>query len=229
MSKSQTHEHVPPKALYMYEKLANKAAALDSVCEQLGSAMCRITNSLDKVDLEQVAVASMSQYQLQTYGRICCDSDGKLNTASVLLEGTKQLSSGLRVKLDLSKLNQYSIFPGQIVAVKGVNPTGKALVVKDLFFENPPPPPENITTPFNDENSIHIVVAAGPFTAPDNLHYEPLVDLINYVAENRPHVLILVGPFVEFNHQEIQKCEMADSFDEFFEQCIGNVMTGIKE
>lgn len=56
---------------------------------------------------------------MTTCGRICCDADGKLNAASVLLEGSRELSKGQVAKLNLNQLPGYSIFPGQIVAVQG--------------------------------------------------------------------------------------------------------------
>ncbi len=47
-------------------------------------------------------------------GRIVCDSEGHLNASSVLLEGTLQHSKGHSVKLDLSQLPSYRLFPGQV-------------------------------------------------------------------------------------------------------------------
>ena len=47
-------------------------------------------------------------------GRVCCDSEGRLNECSVLLEGSMELSGGQRVRLDLSKLQNFRIFPGQV-------------------------------------------------------------------------------------------------------------------
>ena len=43
-----------------------------------------------------------------------CDSEGHLNANSVLLEGTLQHSAGHSVKLDLSQLPAYRLFPGQV-------------------------------------------------------------------------------------------------------------------
>ena len=47
-------------------------------------------------------------------GRICCDSEGRLNERSILLEGSVELSNGMRTKLDLSRLDSYKLFPGQV-------------------------------------------------------------------------------------------------------------------
>ena len=47
-------------------------------------------------------------------GRICCDSQGKLNAKSVLLEGSRQTSAGKQIAVDLSELKKYALFPGQV-------------------------------------------------------------------------------------------------------------------
>ena len=52
---------------------------------------------------------------MSVIGRICCDSNGKLNSQSVILEGSQELFSGQQIKLDLSELRQFALFPGQVV------------------------------------------------------------------------------------------------------------------
>lgn len=51
-------------------------------------------------------------------GQIACDSNGKLNAKSAVLEGDRQRSAGARVPLDLSELPEFSLFPGQV----GISP-----------------------------------------------------------------------------------------------------------
>lgn len=46
-------------------------------------------------------------------GQICCDSNGKLNAQSVLLEAGPE-QGGQQVPVDLSELKDYSLFPGQV-------------------------------------------------------------------------------------------------------------------
>ena len=53
--------------------------------------------------------------EVSVIGRVCCDSNGKLNAQSVMLEGSQELSSGARVKLDLSEVRQFALFPGQVM------------------------------------------------------------------------------------------------------------------
>jgi len=47
-------------------------------------------------------------------GRVCCDSVGKLNASSLMLEGSLDLSYGQQVKVDLTNLQQFALFPGQV-------------------------------------------------------------------------------------------------------------------
>lgn len=46
-------------------------------------------------------------------GQICCDSNGKLNAQSVLLEAGPE-QGGQQVPVNLSELKEYSLFPGQV-------------------------------------------------------------------------------------------------------------------
>lgn len=47
-------------------------------------------------------------------GAASSSSAGALNEQSVLLEGSREASGGARVRLDLSQLPSYRIFPGQV-------------------------------------------------------------------------------------------------------------------
>lgn len=46
-------------------------------------------------------------------GQICCDSNGKLNSQSVLVEAGPE-QGGQQVPVNLSELKEYSLFPGQV-------------------------------------------------------------------------------------------------------------------
>lgn len=76
---------------------------------------------------------------------------------------------------------------------------------------------------------MNIVVAAGPFTLQNNLLYEPLEDLLKYVIENKPNLLILLGPFLEQNHDCILNGNAVEYFGTHFENLIENIMDRLKE
>ncbi|KAL3154503.1 hypothetical protein ABBQ32_013965 [Trebouxia sp. C0010 RCD-2024] len=155
-------------------------------------------------------------------GRICCDSEGRLNERSVLLEGSIELSNGMRTRLDLSKLDSFKIFPGQVVVVKGSNPAGACIVAHQLYSSIPAPMPESSfdqlkqAAEASGEQGLCIVAAAGPFTSKDDVLFEPLQAVLNHCAERPPHVLLLLGPFVDAEHPLVQAGTLQDSFDDIF-------------
>ena len=54
------------------------------------------------------------QAKISVVGRVVCDGLGKLNAKSVLLQGSQSSSSSRRVKVDLSHVSKFSLFPGQV-------------------------------------------------------------------------------------------------------------------
>jgi len=48
------------------------------------------------------------------------------------------------------------------------------------------------------------MVAAGPFTNVSDLLYEPLVELLELCKRDKPHVLILMGPFLDAKSTNLQ-------------------------
>lgn len=61
---------------------------------------------------------SLCQVEINTVGRVCCDSVGKLNASSLVFEGSIDLSQGQQVKVDLSNIHQFALFPGQVNQMK---------------------------------------------------------------------------------------------------------------
>ena len=104
---------------------------------------------------------------MSVIGRICCDSNGKLNSQSVILQGSQKFSSGHQINLGLSELRQFGLFPGQIVAVEGVNSTGQKLVVNkfctgvQLPFHSPVENAEHASEGIKSGNHYKISQAAG--------------------------------------------------------------------
>lgn len=69
------------------------------------------------------------------------------------------------------------------------------------------------------------MVASGPFTQSDSMTYQPLEDLVLYVKEHQPHVLILIGPFLDVMHPQVNDVRLiAESFSDSFEKIIDTLM-----
>ncbi|NWI72036.1 DPOA2 polymerase, partial [Dryoscopus gambensis] len=102
--------------------------ALAARVEELGEVLRR-HHGLDGF----ASAALPAQEPVTVLGQISCDGNGKLNAKSVLLVGDREHSGGAQVPLDLSELPEYSLFPGQVVALEGTNSTGGRMVVSKLY------------------------------------------------------------------------------------------------
>ena len=170
------------------------------------------------------SVSEVTQEAVWVSGRIVPESEGHpMNDQSVLIEGSREGSGGARVKLDLSHLVTFRIFPGQTVFVYGINPTGACLIAQRMVTHVPPPqlplstrhpspsplPPlaAGVSSDLDDKSRtapLSMVVAAGPYTTCDNLSYEPLSDLLAHCDEDHVTELVLFGPFVDVDHPLIK-------------------------
>lgn len=216
---------------YGYTTLKERAAALDFQLCKLSSEI--VSNRLPpEANVEPVGVPQ--QQLAYCIGRVCNEAHGgKLNTSSIMLEGSRHVSSGKRVVLKLSSEAAFSLFPGQIVAAHGTNPDGKTLEARKIIEGSAASKKMSPTADFS-RSSLSVIVAAGPFTTSDNLDYEPFGDLLLYIQNAKPDVVILAGPFVDICHPQIQsnkvKLEMEDgsfvnvTLDQMFQQRISSML-----
>ncbi|NXE01926.1 DPOA2 polymerase, partial [Chaetorhynchus papuensis] len=117
---------------FMFQKALDVREALAGRVEELGEVLRR-HHGLDGF----ASAALPAQEPVTVLGQISCDGNGKLNAKSVLLVGDREHSGGAQVPLDLSELPEYSLFPGQVVALEGTNSTGRRMVVSKLYEVTP--------------------------------------------------------------------------------------------
>jgi len=207
---------------YMFTTLEERARNLDRHLIKMQTFMCDKAN-LKPEDLQPVGIPSPDV--VWVCGRICCEAEtGKINSQAVMLEGSRRDSGGRRVKLDLTEVPTYSLFPGQIVLVEGINSGGRKMVVSRIVEGFPADLPRtlpqkmlefNHSTLYQGGEPVNVCVASGPFTTSDSLSYEPLRELLGRVAEKRPDVLILVGPFVDVSQPLLATGSVVlDEYDE---------------
>ncbi|PGH11234.1 hypothetical protein AJ79_04965 [Helicocarpus griseus UAMH5409] len=157
------------------------------------------------------SAADQSTKEIIAVGRIASDSlEGKLNTASLVLETSRRMGAGLRVPLKVDNLPSVQFFPGQIVALRGINASREYFSVLEVLSVPLLPPaasPPSVIQSMNDriggseaENALNILIASGPFTADDNLDFEPLRELCTKAADEYADALILTGPFLDLEH-----------------------------
>jgi hypothetical protein len=123
---------------YMYSTLEQRAEELDADLEARKQRFMA-KHGWSEGDLS--AVGTASQESVLVCGRLWCEAPvGKLNSKSLLLEGGRSDSGGARVRLDVDKaLSSYSLYPGQVLCVRGSCPTGDVLYATELFCSLAPP------------------------------------------------------------------------------------------
>lgn len=213
---------------FMFTSLEQRAEALE---QHLLAMEGHISKARSRT--EATPVGEASQDPVLCYGRVCCDSEGKINHSSVLLEGSRRSSNGARVPVDLSERNAYTLFPGQVIAVHGINSTGTRLVAKDICEGVPAPmlrsSPEEIRALASSSGTTRVWTAAGPFSHHGDLKYRALETFLAEAqgADQPPDVIVLMGPFVDQSHPQCMKGEVYEetedgiypmSYDELFGQ-----------
>lgn len=196
-------------------KLSEASEILDDRIDDF-SALIQEAHGLE--DSAFGSAASQGTTDIVAVGRIASDAmEGKLNAASLVLEASRRTGMGLRVPLKLDSIRSWSFFPGQIVALRGSNATGQEFVVKEVL--DVPLLPSAASAPSaleahldklrggpdsmdsdSDPAPLNILYAAGPYTADDNLDYEPLHALCSQAADTYADALVLTGPFLDIDH-----------------------------
>jgi len=209
---------------HMFQKLQDKADVLNEIINNLAEDM-KSSLMLD----ESESVAQTTEEEALFSGRVCCDSVGRLNAKSVVLEGSRETSAGQRIPLDLSEVKNYSLFPGQIISVQGTNKTGATINASGIY--------KGIRLPFFsakrknqtvNEDPFTVQIACGPFsTCDETLSYKPLDDLLSTVTKAAPDVLILLGPFVDSKQPLIEKGEVDDLFEDIFAGCMEKIQRAV--
>ncbi|XP_056657329.1 DNA polymerase alpha subunit B-like isoform X2 [Monodelphis domestica] len=206
----------------MFQKLTDVREVLTCKIEELG---------YELKELHQIEAFSPilvpAQEPVTVLGQIGCDSNGKLNPKSVILEGDREHSLGVQIPVDLSELKEYSLFPGQVVVMDGTNSTGKRFIATKLY-EGAPLPFYQPTEEDGDSDQRMVLVACGPYTTSDSITYDPMMDLIGVISRDQPDVCILLGPFLDAKHEQVENCQLTISFEEVFKKCLWSIIEGTR-
>ena len=203
---------------YMFESSRERAAVLDETICRIGDLLAERFGFGEPMDVRLTAVEPQV-----AVGRICCDSEGHLNSNSVVLQCSIDSSGGHTIPLDLSRLESFSLFPGQIVAVECTNPNGSKLLVTKLYSEAPIPAPE----PVESEQVQELLVCCGPFTPNESESTQPLQDILAVIAETQPHVAFLLGPFVDAKNRAVEQSSVAHQ--QTFDTMLKEVYAAVEE
>lgn len=103
MKMFDTKKVFPTDYRFMFERLREKAGYLDET-------ICRIGDVLQTKHTveEPMGFGPPMPEPFPTLGRICCDSEGRLNANSILLQGTQDMSRGRTLPLDVSQVKKMT-------------------------------------------------------------------------------------------------------------------------
>ncbi|KAI0167157.1 DNA polymerase alpha, subunit B [Hypoxylon sp. FL1284] len=203
-----------------YKTLAMKTSEASEILDDRIDEFVGYLREYSNIDENEFgSAASQSTTEIVAVGRIASDSsEGKLNEASLILETSRRTGGGKRIHLNLQQLGgRYHFFPGQIAAFRGINSSGNEFAVKEVLemplLPNAASTPEVLETHLerlrgdpdamdsDDEPApLHIMFGSGPYTADDNLDFEPLHALCSQAADTHADALVLTGPFIDVNH-----------------------------
>lgn len=218
----------------MAMKVLESADYLDDQIDLFGDEYLRYhgvnsTNENRSSELGNPCVSS--QTDLICVGRIvpdltAYDSKPQLNDSSLCLETLRTYGIGQRVPLDLSLLPSYLFFPGQIVVLRGRNPSGSKFIVLEILAN--PKLPLSYSTPEDLSEYTHgvkLVVASGPYSPGQFLDYSKFELFVQYVnTVINPDVVVLCGPFVDITNASVRagmvSGEKLDDDDEIFRQMV---------
>lgn len=196
----------------MSMKLLESADVLDDQIDTMASIILE-----NKKDIELSNPCLSSQFDIYCCGRIVPDSplydkssNQTLNASALYLETSRLSGVGQRVPLNLSELEEYSLFPGQIVFLKGRNPTGQEFSVKEIL-----PLPE-LGMPLSNQDDLEhfaeinghqglkVILAAGPFCNNNTIDFTKFSQFVDKINTLNPHIVILVGPFIDITNNLVR-------------------------
>ena len=109
---------------------------------------------------------------------------------SLILETSRRLGGGCRVPLNLSDIPSASLFPGQIIGVRGINASGSYLAVQEILLPTRLPCPDVIPSELLTRG-IRMIVASGPWGT-DQGGWEGFEEIVRIAQSEGVDVLILV-------------------------------------
>ncbi|KAI0123072.1 DNA polymerase subunit alpha B [Xylariales sp. AK1849] len=202
-----------------YKPLAMKSSEASEILDDRIDEFLNLVKDHYKLDDAAFgSAASQSTSEVYAVGRIASDSaEGKLNAASLVLETSRRTGGGLRIPLNLKRLPGFQFFPGQIAAFKGINTSDQEFVVHEVLSIPLLPNAASTSAAIeshreklrggpdvmdsdDDPAPLNVVFASGPYSADDNLDFEPLHALCSQAADTYADALVLCGPFIDVDH-----------------------------
>lgn len=204
------YDHQKYKFRTMRQNLQDAADVLDGQIERF-TQLIQQHYKLTSNDFGDPSIQSQSE--IYTVGRIVPDSptaEGFLNTESLALETSRMAGIGRRIRLNLANPTEFSLFSGQLAALKGKNANGDYFMVEEILTLPYPDSPVSTEEEIIDSKvtldgrSMKTVVTSGPYFSNNTFNTEHLVSFVEKInSDIRPHVVIMLGPFIDVTDPSI--------------------------
>lgn len=139
------------------------------------------------------SASHVSNEPFYTYGMVVNISGSRLCKDTVYIMNCIDISNSVLVRLNLEYLQGYSVYPGQVVAVKGRNSAGNELVVEEIECMSLLDINNTDSSSFSHiyaRKPLEIITASGPFSDTKQ-SFTALETLLGKASD----ILILHGPF----------------------------------
>ncbi|KAI0916967.1 hypothetical protein AcW1_007714 [Taiwanofungus camphoratus] len=225
---------------YMYEKVSERSEALDDKIDDFGELVKEHYNINDLGD-----PSAATEEEVTVVGRITLDAETssgpvKLNEASLTLETSRMMGSGVRIPLRFDPnvrvrqgkqgVGGVGLFPGAIVALRGKNGGGGWFLVTEILCL----PPSKAASQSHgksevDDSSFSMYIACGPFTPDNDVKYTRWQTLLSKIKADKPAVVLLIGPFVDSANPLIKNGEVdltpTEMFREHFTEALSEFLS----
>lgn len=192
-AKCDIHPVKYEKATYFHVKASDKQAFVNGRLNQMNP---HFAEALDIREFKPVNFQSLKPFYC--FGIITTPTGTKLNKDNVYIFNTTD-NSNVPVKVDLSALDSYSLFNGQIVTIKGTNSRGDTILAECIHTVS------NLCEYKMDMHDVNAIFCKGPFTK------ESLLSIFS--MESDP--VVLLGPFC---HSDGASFAIFQDFIEFLEE-----------
>lgn len=159
-------------------------------------------------------------------------------SANVTMRGLPTQQEGTRLMHTGGNGRILGVFPGMVAGFRGRNGGGDAFVVEEVLL--PPALPHAATNVHDmfkyqfssqhlEGDSLQLQIASGPYTNDDNLDFAPWHRLMDQVEQQKPDVILLLGPFLSVHHSSLMDPHLGELPQDIFQKHISRRLNHLCE
>jgi hypothetical protein len=174
----------------------------------------------DNTNIEVSRLSTRSEVPITVVGQVV-HGDEKLVRANVSLKVGND-----KVQLNLDYIQEYFLFPGQIVPVTGTS-DGEVFYAQQIHKFPYSMMERDRSYSWRGEQPIKCAVIRGPFSHDGDLEFEPLLKALKHIEERQDSigVAVLIGPFVDADSSTMESGEIHSTLLNINDGTVRELMT----